>query len=146
MAAHARRVESLLSPAGLWDTGLQLGDWLDPEAPPGEPFKAKADHVVATACFYRPRGPSRTPRSCWAGPMRRATSGAGRTGAGRVQPALRRRRPGRASDCATVYALAIVFGLLDAGRRAARRRPAGGAGQGERLPDLNRVRRHALRH
>ena len=30
MTAHARRVESLLSPTGLWDTGLQLGDWLDP--------------------------------------------------------------------------------------------------------------------
>ena len=54
MTAHTRRVESLLSPAGLWDTGFQLGDWLDPQAPPGEPFKAKADpHVVATACFYR---------------------------------------------------------------------------------------------
>ena len=35
MAAHVRRVESLLSPTGLWDTGFQFGDWLDPQAPPG---------------------------------------------------------------------------------------------------------------
>jgi alpha-L-rhamnosidase len=54
MIAHARRVESLLSPAGLWDTSFQMGDWLDPQAPPGEPYKAKADsYVIATACFYR---------------------------------------------------------------------------------------------
>ncbi|MGE5787197.1 MAG: family 78 glycoside hydrolase catalytic domain, partial [Myxococcales bacterium] len=28
MTAHVRRVESLLSPSGLWDTGFQFGDWL----------------------------------------------------------------------------------------------------------------------
>ena len=54
MAAHIRRVEQLLSPTGLWDTGFQFGDWLDPTAPPDKPFEAKADNgVVATACFYR---------------------------------------------------------------------------------------------
>ena len=54
MAAHVHRVESLLSPTGLWDTGFQFGDWLDPHAPPDEPCEAKADNgVVATACLYR---------------------------------------------------------------------------------------------
>ncbi len=54
MAAHVRRVESLLSPSGLWDTGFQFGDWLDPQAPPDQPFEAQADNgVVATACLYR---------------------------------------------------------------------------------------------
>lgn len=54
MVAHVRRVESLLSPTGLWDTGFQFGDWLDPTAPPDEPAHAKADKgVVATACLYR---------------------------------------------------------------------------------------------
>ena len=37
MTAHVRRVESLLSPTGLWDTGFQFGDWLDPTAPPDQP-------------------------------------------------------------------------------------------------------------
>ena len=54
MASHVRRVESLLSPTGLWDTGFQFGDWLDPTAPPDDPISSKADNgVVATACLYR---------------------------------------------------------------------------------------------
>src|SRR6478735_3409280 len=54
MAAHVRRVEGLRAPTGLWDTSFQFGDWLDPTAPPEEPFKAKADNgVVATACLFR---------------------------------------------------------------------------------------------
>ena len=54
MTAHVRRVESLLSPTGLWDAGFQFGDWLDPTAPPDEPACSKADNgVVATACLYR---------------------------------------------------------------------------------------------
>jgi alpha-L-rhamnosidase len=37
---------------GLWVTGFQLGDWLDPDAPPGEAWKAKADNtMVANAVF-----------------------------------------------------------------------------------------------
>ncbi|HEY5880778.1 MAG TPA: family 78 glycoside hydrolase catalytic domain [Nakamurella sp.] len=54
MRDHLRRVESLLSDTGLWDTGFQFGDWLDPDAPPNRPEEAKADPgVVATACLYR---------------------------------------------------------------------------------------------
>jgi alpha-L-rhamnosidase len=54
MRAQVRRVDSLLSPTGLWDTGFQFGDWLDPTAPPDEPAESKADNgVVATACLYR---------------------------------------------------------------------------------------------
>jgi alpha-L-rhamnosidase len=115
MTAHARRVESLLSPSGLWDTGFQLGDWLDPQAPPGEPLKAKADrHVVATACFYR--------TACTVADTAQVL---GRTGearhfrsvAGRVRAAFNEHYvhdDGTVhSDCATVYALAIGFGLLN---------------------------------
>ena len=115
MTAHTRHVESLLSPTGLWDTGLQLGDWLDPEAPPGEPFKAKADrHVVATACFYR------TARivADTAELLGRADDAQHfRLVAGRVRDAFNKHyvedNGTVRSDCATVYALAIVFGLLD---------------------------------
>jgi alpha-L-rhamnosidase len=35
---------------GLWVGAFQLGDWLDPDAPPGDPWKAKADgQLVANA-------------------------------------------------------------------------------------------------
>ena len=54
MAAHVRRVASKVSPTGLWDTGFQFGDWLDPTAPPEDAARAKADPgVVATACLVR---------------------------------------------------------------------------------------------
>lgn len=38
----------------LWDTDFQLGDWLDPAAPPQDPADARTDrHLVATAYFAR---------------------------------------------------------------------------------------------
>jgi alpha-L-rhamnosidase len=38
----------------LWDKGLQLGDWLDPTAPPDQPWAAATDaHLVAQAYFAR---------------------------------------------------------------------------------------------
>src|SRR5699024_10516844 len=54
MVLHLESVERALSPTGLWDTGFQFGDWLDPDASPHDPADAKADKgVVATACLYR---------------------------------------------------------------------------------------------
>ena len=48
------------------------------------------------------------------------------------------------SDCPTVYALAIAFGLLDEPQRAVRRRSARRTRRRERLPDRDRVRRNAV--
>ncbi|MCR3750705.1 family 78 glycoside hydrolase catalytic domain [Lentzea californiensis] len=43
-------VESLLDDDGVWRAGRQLGDWLDPAAPPEDPWAARTDaHLVATA-------------------------------------------------------------------------------------------------
>ncbi|MDR0416909.1 MAG: glycoside hydrolase family 78 protein [Propionibacteriaceae bacterium] len=123
MAAHLRSVEALLSPSGLWDTGFQFGDWLDPDSPPQDAQAAKADAaVVATACVFRS--------------ARFAAEAAGVLGHGdaahwtaladRVRQAFNAHyvRDGLIrSDCATVYALALRFGLLDEpaqGRAAAR--------------------------
>jgi alpha-L-rhamnosidase len=48
------RVAELAGPTRLWSTGEQLGDWLDPLAPPDDPARAQADPaVVATAYFAR---------------------------------------------------------------------------------------------
>lgn len=46
------RVEAAAGPSRICDSTMQLGDWLDPAAPPDEPFKAvtPAD-LVATAYF-----------------------------------------------------------------------------------------------
>lgn len=46
---HRRAGESLL-----WDSDFQLGDWLDPAAPPQDPAAARTDrNLVATAYFAR---------------------------------------------------------------------------------------------
>jgi alpha-L-rhamnosidase len=131
MTAHTRRVEGLLSDTGLWDTGFQFGDWLDPQAPPDDPIKAKADNgVVATACYYRTlrlvaaaaqvlgQGEDAGYFEALAERVRAAFQKHYVTDAGRVH-----------SDCATVYALAIEFGLLDEADRQ---------GAGDRLAELVR--------
>ncbi|MDA8438107.1 MAG: family 78 glycoside hydrolase catalytic domain, partial [Propionibacterium sp.] len=113
MASHVRRVKSLLSPAGVWDGNFQFGDWLDPDAPPDDPARAKADKgVVATACIYRS--------------ARIVADTAGLLGLRAEQEEFEQIARGLydafnsnyvsdglvTSDCTTVYSLAIAFGLL----------------------------------
>jgi alpha-L-rhamnosidase len=115
MVAHVRRIESKLSPTGLWDEGFQFGDWLDPTAPPDEPGVSRADNgVVATACLYRD-----------AHIVRDAATLLGRhedaehfaSLAERTRAAFNEHyvKPEGIihSDAETPYALATVFGLLD---------------------------------
>ena len=114
MASHARRVRSKLSESGVWDTGFQFGDWLDPDAAPDKPADAKADTgVVATACAYR------TARI-----VAESAAVLGRDEEAREFSSMAEglREAFHAtyvadqrvfSDCTTVYSLAIVFGLLD---------------------------------
>jgi len=50
--AWVDQVAELAGPTRLWDTGMQLGDWLDPTAPPDRPMEAMTDpYLVATASF-----------------------------------------------------------------------------------------------
>lgn len=121
MAAHARYVSGLLSPSGLWDTGFQFGDWLDPAAPPEDPHRARADSgVVATAAFHRTLA-----QVTEAAELLGETGDAGRFAAlrDRVRTAFRQHYVAAdgtvTSDCPTVYALAIGCGLLDGDQRAA---------------------------
>ena len=127
MTAHVRRVESLLSPNGVWDGNFQFGDWLDPDAPPDDPARAKADKgVVATASAYRSARivadvaevlglqDEHAEFDEIATRLHRAFNDEYVDEQGVVK-----------SDCTTVYSLAIVFGLLSpeheefAGRRLA---------------------------
>ena len=115
MVAHVQEIEKLLSENGTWDTGFQFADWLDPDAPPERPGDAKADKgVVATACAYRSasllartaellgRQDDHDRFAGLADRLRQSFNDAYVDDQGRVH-----------SDCATVYALAIHFGLLD---------------------------------
>jgi alpha-L-rhamnosidase len=115
MAAHVRRVESKLSEQDLWDSGFQFADWLDPAAPPEDPAAAKADKsVVSTAAVYRSSATVAAAArelgldaeaehfAALAARVRRAFNTHYVTDQGQVL-----------SDCPTVYALAIAFGLLD---------------------------------
>ncbi|ROS75991.1 alpha-L-rhamnosidase [Curtobacterium sp. PhB130] len=128
MVAHLRRIKDHLSPQGLWDTVFQFGDWLDPDAPPEDAAKAKADPgVVATACAYRSatlvaQAARLTGHEAEASEAQElATS---------LQAAFREHyvTGGRiTSDCTTVYALAIVFRILSDEETAA---------AGDRLAEL----------
>ncbi len=114
MLAHGRRVRAALSPSGVWDTGFQFGDWLDPDAPAAHPERAKADPgVVATACAYRSlRLVSEAARIIGSPAEVQDFASA----ASDLRAAFRRAYVSDeriVSDCATVYALAIAFGLLE---------------------------------
>ena len=129
MTEHARAIERNLSPNGLWDTGFQFADWLDPDAPPDRPGDAKADKgVVATACAYRTAVVvARTAELLgnqtdhdhfvtMAADLKRAFNTQYVDDQGIIT-----------SDCATVYALAIHFELIDDAKRDA---------AGQRLAEL----------
>jgi alpha-L-rhamnosidase len=129
MTAHLRRIRDHLSPQGLWDTVFQFGDWLDPDAPPEDAAKAKADPgVVATVCAFR--SATLVAEAGALLPGHEAETTEAREMATSLQAAFREHyvTDGRiTSDCTTVYALAIVFGILsDEDTRAA----------GDRLAEL----------
>ena len=49
-------------PTGLWDTGFQFGDWLDPTAPPDEPFRRQGRQRRGGHRLPLPQRPHRSPR------------------------------------------------------------------------------------
>ena len=133
MRAWVDRVAALAGDDLLRAGGFQFGDWLDPAAPPDEPFRAKADpDVIATAYLARSAevvglaaavvgdtGPARAYAEL-AGRVRAAFAREYVTAGGRVL-----------GDAATTYALALRWALLPAPEQ--RRRA------GRRLADLVRA-------
>ncbi|MDR1187812.1 MAG: glycoside hydrolase family 78 protein [Bifidobacteriaceae bacterium] len=116
MTTHLESIERVLSPTGLWDTGFQFGDWVDPDSPPDQPLRAKADPaVVATAALVRDAGfaaQAATALGLAADASRWARLHC------RTRKAFQRHYVDRAtgrvrSDCATVYALALHFDVLE---------------------------------
>jgi alpha-L-rhamnosidase len=50
MAGWVDHIATRTSPSGLWDADRQIGDWLDPAAPPDHPDRARTDpNLIATA-------------------------------------------------------------------------------------------------
>ncbi|MEU7873476.1 family 78 glycoside hydrolase catalytic domain [Dactylosporangium sp. NPDC049140] len=115
-------IDRLAGSDHLWNEGFQLGDWLDPAAPPEDPADATTDrYLVATAYF-----------AASARAVARMAGLLGRTGdqaryadlAGAVRKAFAARYvlpDGRmTSDAQTAYSLALAFDLIpDAAGRAA---------------------------
>lgn len=108
------KIDSLAGPDRLWNEGFQLGDWLDPAAPPQDPGDARTDrYLVATAYFAR----SARAVAEMAEVLGRAAE-AERYGtlAAEVAAAFRaeyvRADGTMTSDAQTAYALAIAFELL----------------------------------
>ncbi|WP_419992604.1 family 78 glycoside hydrolase catalytic domain [Streptomyces boninensis] len=115
-------MDRLAGESHLWDDGFQLGDWLDPAAPPDDPADARTDkYLVATAYFaWSARHLAQS-----AAVLGLATDAARYERlADEVREAFTAayvRDDGRmTSDAQTAYALAIAFDLLtDAAQRAA---------------------------
>ncbi len=115
MVAWVERVHSLAGDELLWRGGEQLGDWLDPLAPPDKPAAAQADpDVVATAYFFHS-----------VDLLALSADALGMTGdaeryatlAARIRSAFSAayvHDDGRiTSDCQTVYALALAWEMID---------------------------------
>ncbi|WP_426592647.1 family 78 glycoside hydrolase catalytic domain [Cellulomonas sp. McL0617] len=129
VAGHLAVIEGALNEDGTMTSGYQLGDWLDPAAPPEDPRGARADReVLATACMFRTLDLASRMSSVLGdddeAARRRALAERVRRGFvttyvgddGRIR-----------SDAPAVYAVAIAFGLLtDDGAQQA----------GDRLADL----------
>ncbi|MEU9731827.1 family 78 glycoside hydrolase catalytic domain [Streptomyces sp. NPDC048002] len=113
-------VERLAGPTRLWDTGVQLGDWLDPAAPPDDPGAGRTDrYLVATAYFAHS---ARHLALAAAELDDRADAARYAALADEVKDAFRRRyvlpSARLTSDSATAYALALAFDLLTPEQRA----------------------------
>ncbi|MFC8432351.1 glycoside hydrolase family 78 protein [Streptomyces sp. NPDC057253] len=119
MTAWVDRVHELAGDDLLWTDRWQIGDWLDPSAPPDRPGDARTDgHLVATAHFARS-----------AQVVAQVAEVLGRTDDAKKYTALAEQvreafaaeyvsPNGRiSSDAQTAYALALRFGLLSETQR-----------------------------
>jgi alpha-L-rhamnosidase len=135
MTSWVDQVSSVAGGSGLWDSGFQFGDWLDPSAPPDHPADSRTDkYLVASAYHVHTLGVIAKVAALIGatGDHHRYSSLA--DGARDAFAARFVRPSGRmTSDSQTAYALALQFGLLGsdqqrtgAGRRLAELVEAGG--------------------
>ena len=114
MKSFVESVVPLLDESGSWTRGFQFGDWLDPDAPPGNPRQAKTETgLVATAYLCRTLDQlCSAARVLGHGEDEEWSAALG----ARVRAAFGREwvtPSGRlANETQTAYSLAICFGLL----------------------------------
>ena len=132
----------------LWPEEFQLGDWLDPDSPPTEPWLAKTDALLVAIRVLRHSAQTRRRRGRVLGrDERRAASTT--TSRSDVRAAFRHEFSPR-PDCSaptpvTAYSLALVFDLFEDPRHRVRAVERIAYTDGDaRLPDLDRLRRHAV--
>lgn len=138
MVGWVEYVERRSAGTGLWRGDFQLGDWLDPTAPPDHPGDARTDSdLVATAYFVRSadllskaaavlgRSDDQARYAAVAATARAAFRTEYTTDSGRL-----------VSDTPTALSLALVFDLLESDEQ--RRRA------GERLVELVRFANHRI--
>jgi alpha-L-rhamnosidase len=115
----------------VWDGSYQLGDWLDPTAPPDDPANGLTDpHLVATAYYAR----STQALAATASALGLDEADELTERAAQARDGFRGRyrlAPGRlTSDSQTAYAIAVTFDLFDPDEEPA---------AGQRLADLVRA-------
>lgn len=137
MCAWVDHVAGVAGEGHIWDQGFQLGDWLDPLAPPEDPSRGTTDPtLIATAFHYRTtlivgRAAEALGRS------NDARRYANRAEAIRLAFMRRFMRGGRLlAETQTGYSLVIAYGLVHADREV---REAGDA-----LIGLVRARGHRI--
>ena len=114
-------VDRMAGPAHVWNSGYQLGDWLDPSAPPDDPAAAMTDpYLVATAYFARSaRTLARTLALLGETEEAQKYADLSEDVAAAFVGTWWTEEDRLASDTQTAYALAICFDLLDGRRKAA---------------------------
>ncbi|WP_207455299.1 glycoside hydrolase family 78 protein [Herbiconiux sp. SYSU D00978] len=119
MATFIRQVAGLLDENGLWSSGFQYGDWLDPDAPVDNPAGGKTDrHLVASAYLCKTTAEMAETAELLG---KRDDGVEFRALADRVRLAFLDEYVspnGRVvNESATAYALAITFGILSEQQR-----------------------------
>ena len=115
MVAWVDQVHELTAGTGHWSSGFQLGDWLDPAAPPDRPGDSRTDpRLVATAYHARTARLTAQTAALLAEHETEARLGAV---AARAEASFRRHYVSPAglvvSDTVTALAIALVFDLLE---------------------------------
>ncbi|WP_432511831.1 alpha-L-rhamnosidase [Kineococcus sp. SYSU DK001] len=126
-------VDRLAGPGHLWDEGFQLGDWLDPAAPPHDPADATTDRYLVASAYFARSARLLADMAALLGHEEDAQRYGTLAARAREAFAAAHVRPdGRmSSDAQTAYSLALVFDLIPDPER---RRLAG-----ERLAHLVRA-------
>ena len=117
------QVDGLAGERHVWDGDMQLGDWLDPAAPPDQPWASRTDaNLVATAYFaYSTRLLARTAAVIGRDDDARRYSALADTIVAAFDDEFVTPSGRMASDSPTAYAVALQFDLL---RRPEQRRRA----------------------